>query len=417
MSDVALSHDDVADVPLQPQSAPLLPAGLPQSAARSRERDEKFKMQAWTAFEKMGLTSRCRLPQSQVLARSPTSESNLDKCPLPLWELIQEHGGYVDKGRYGVSRGRIVSQLRQWKKARYQSMSAVSSTDSLGNIILVLQGLVPQVTTLLEMTKQLHARASTLMHARPCTAKVVWTGARCNEFWEHQRNWLILIFAEATCDHHDDALYLEVHTHTQDRYDALRSVLREANGDFDAANCQLCAKWYRKCNCLLMVAWETCDMFTQTFMDHLIDGREPSVVKIVSPPTNAVLPVGSAEALYNIAGAVLFKIKKKSGKHVGVGRAAQRAFTVFAVSHSLTQNEATEVGLPTSKVMRQQHRQDSLTYVSEYLYKFFCSLEVGFLVQFNPAKGCGWGGQHIAKNSSCCQQRRRCFGSKALLRK
>ena len=67
----------------------------------------------------MELRGDSSLPQAQVLARDPSAPSGGRKtCPLPLWSLIQAHGGYVEQGRFGVSRGRIVAQFKLSTRAQ-----------------------------------------------------------------------------------------------------------------------------------------------------------------------------------------------------------------------------------------------------------------------------------------------------------
>ena len=82
--------------------APGVGPGLP---GRSPQRDVEFKGEARAAFVKMELRGDSSLPHAHVLARDPRAPSGGRKtCPLPLWSLIQAHGGCRGLRRTGPVR-------------------------------------------------------------------------------------------------------------------------------------------------------------------------------------------------------------------------------------------------------------------------------------------------------------------------
>ena len=63
------------------------------------------------------LQQHVRTPEKAVLARDPDKPSNeqLPTCPKPLWQLIQQHGGWNDPQ---MSRHRIKHQFDIWKNKK-----------------------------------------------------------------------------------------------------------------------------------------------------------------------------------------------------------------------------------------------------------------------------------------------------------
>ena len=58
----------------------------------------KFKADARAAFVQMGLHADSKIPPAQVLARPPDAASaGRERCPPPLWALIQTHGRYTEQ--------------------------------------------------------------------------------------------------------------------------------------------------------------------------------------------------------------------------------------------------------------------------------------------------------------------------------
>ena len=78
---------------------------------------KKFREDAHQAFDEMMYDNMSELPKSAVLGRDPDEPSNerLPTCPKPLWQLIQQHGGWNDPQ---MSRQRIKYQFDIWKEKK-----------------------------------------------------------------------------------------------------------------------------------------------------------------------------------------------------------------------------------------------------------------------------------------------------------
>ena len=83
--------------------------------ARRKRNNKEFKADAYAAFASMGLNANSTIPVASVLMRSPDVKTDRDRCPRELWDLIQKHGGFAEKGLQGVTRQRILGQFRQWR--------------------------------------------------------------------------------------------------------------------------------------------------------------------------------------------------------------------------------------------------------------------------------------------------------------
>ena len=67
-----------------------------------------------------------KLPPAPVLGRDPAAPSaGRDACPRALWKLIVSHGGYIEEGRNGVSRSRIITSSGSGGKTRSAAAWAV----------------------------------------------------------------------------------------------------------------------------------------------------------------------------------------------------------------------------------------------------------------------------------------------------
>ena len=350
-----------------------------------------FKADARAAFVQMALHADSNIPHAQVLARPPDAASaGRERCPPPLWALIQTHGGYTEQGRNGVSRSRIINQFRLWRKdtfgggegARRVAATAVTQT----SLATILQQLVPHVGVLMASTAGMRDEQSTVLRNRPTTQSVqLWTGTDCEGFWTAQRNSIITVIATAAHDHAKDKRYIEKMTHTRASYVGLNTILVERDcPPFQRdASCDFCeGRGTARCDCLWMVAYEAVDMFVRIVLDHV--NEDPDTRRLVSPPGNASVPVESADAVYNIAGALLFKIKQHaSGGTLGVTEYNRCSCTAFVAAHSLDEAHARRAALPVEKVVCTQHSRDSLTYVSAPLYHFFCKLELMYWFNLN----------------------------------
>ena len=342
--------------------------GLP---GRSRARDVVFQVEARAAFVALKYNATSRIPVSHILARNPTDQSDRDKCPFPFWILIQEHGGYFEKGRLGVTRTRIRNQHTIWRRETFGSgLSQIAPTTSKATMLDTLQHIVPFVEILIADTKAFRHANSSVNSLRPWLCDVdVWTSLACKGFWENKRSLFMEVYAEATHDHHEDPDYLRDNMRTG--YLGLEEILvREADIE---SPCTFCVG--PKCLCLVCVVWEAVDMFAMIFTQHVVlDPKATSA--LISPPDDAVLPGVSEDALYNIAGALLWKVKRYGFSKSRANPVSRQSFATFADAHALSETDAKMLGLPVDKVVRQQYGSDSLTFVSEPLYAFFCHLEL-----------------------------------------
>ena len=358
---------------------------------RTREGDAKFKNEAYQVFVTMGLKCDSRLPPDHVLARSPASNSVREKCPQILWDLMEAHGGYSEKGWPGVSRGRLVTQLRLWKQKQFGRNSTSSTRLPIESILPVLRQHVPTATALVNAAKTLFA-TGTVTIARPITkGKLVWGGHEsCTKFWGDQREWLINKFAEVTVSNPNDEIFWMMQLKPRQRYAAVVNLIHEVNDMVDDTDCSFwgCQR-DNKCTCWAALAWETWDMYVKVFLDAVTE--DPSnTITFVSPSKTDTLPGGSADALYNIAGFHVRKALKRSGKTKRVPKRDARACAVFTVSCSVSQQTATKAKLPVDKVVRTQHGPNSLFYVSTPLYAFFYRLELVFWLNLLPHKVAAW---------------------------
>ena len=345
-----------------------------------------FRDQTWAAFDAMQLRADYVLPPAVVLSRAPVDVRGLQSCPQQLWTVIQAHGGFVAKGRLGVSRKRIIYQLNKWKKARFQMKSTTKPDETVDSLIIGLLALVPPAAVLVDAARMLYESSATCPEARPITNTLRWTGENLLGFWEEQRVWLINTFSEASCHHAGDCSYLDKSLHADDRCQGLRAALVTANPNFDPTHCTTCS--FRECNCLEAMASEVWDTVIKMFTCSIAHSKTTNTQSVVSPPRGASLPVRSAKSLYKIAGTLLCKMKKQRWAHSGAAADVQRAFDDFSASHSITQSEAMSAGLPTGNV--KQRCRTSPTYVSYPLYQLFCKLEPMFrdnLTEHNLATG------------------------------
>ena len=138
------------------------------------------------------------------------------------------------------------------------------------------------------------------------------------------------------------------------------------------------------CDCIEVVAVEAYDMFVGLLLKHVGAYSGGDAMAFCSPPAGAAVPIASTDALYNIAGALLCKVSKRTAHTArGVSAADQDGCVAFVVAHSLTQKAAQEAGLPADKVIRVQYSVNSLIFVSPSLYAFFCQLELVYWYNLN----------------------------------
>ena len=191
--------------------------------------------------------------------------------------------------------------------------------------------------------------------------------------------------ADAAHDHARDKRCNEKMTHTRAAYADLCAILagRECSPFQRGASCDFCKGCGTLvCDCLWMVAWGAVDMFIRVVLDYV--NEDPSERRLQSPRGEEVVPIESTNALCNIAGALLFKAKKRSsGQAIGVTEHQRCACLAFTVAHSLEQPHARQEALPVDKVVRVENSTGSLTYVSAPLYHFFCRLELVYWVNLN----------------------------------
>lgn len=353
-----------------------------QPTIRSRQRDKLFKTQAWKAFETLKYTKDTALPKTGVLARDPYQASTYDLCPKPLWELIQNHGGYSESDRNKVSRGRIKRQLDLWKRKTFgAAVTGITNgrPTTLKGLELVLQTLVPDTQTLLRDIESEFNKVSSLYYYRPqLTAIVLWSSdnSDCLRFWSAQRELLISTFAEVSHSHPNDCAALDdaLRKKESDRTRSAVTMLQQVN-DWRTDQCDFCTQQFQRCNCLGICAWEAILFFSEKFT-NIVVGNEPDALQ--TPPTNATLPASSQDVVYHIAGFAMNKLKKKAMKTTRVTPQARYLYGVFSKVHSINQSQAHADGLPTGKVTVEQWKEDSLTYASEYMYDFFYQLELVF---------------------------------------
>ena len=102
------------------------PSSSPSAPPRVPRNDVLFKADARAAFAAMNLHAEYKLPPAPVLARDPDAPSaGRDTCPRALWKLIVSHGGYIEEGRNGVSRSRIITSSGSGGKTRSAAAWAV----------------------------------------------------------------------------------------------------------------------------------------------------------------------------------------------------------------------------------------------------------------------------------------------------
>jgi hypothetical protein len=368
-----------------------LKAAGPGLRGRSSARDGVFKREAREAFVAMGLLGDSRIPHAQVLARAPDAASGGRKtCPLPLWTLIQEHGGYVEEGRFGVSRRRIVGQFNLWRVATFSRGGAPLVAPKIHEEALraVLDQVVPPAGVLMDETAAFRIVASSANDCRRKASFVeVWKGDPCLCFWRGQRKNIIGILMEGALDHPGEAGYVARHTHTDEVYDELFGILASANVELAATKCDFCCEDVRGvdvCDCIEVVAVEAYDMFVMLLLKHVGAYSGADAKAFCSPPPGAALPIASTDALYNIAGALLRKVSKRTAFTArGMSAADQEGCVAFVVAHSTTQKAAQDAEMPAGKVIRTQYSVDSLTFVSPSLYAFFCELELIYWYNLN----------------------------------
>lgn len=352
--------------------------------ARRKRSNKEFKADAYAAFASMGLTANSTIPVASVLMRSPDVETNRDRCPRELWDLIQKHGGFAEKGLQGVTRQRILGQFRQWRTLTFSTQAdAQLPTTTKESTLGVLEQLIPSTASLIAEAVILHGASSSIIANRGDATQAVrvWDSEGCFSLWDAQRSNLLTIVADAAHDHVKDHLYIDAQTNTGEWNEKLRSLLTLANADF-AARCTWCHQKAAKkaCDCIAMVAWEARDMFKMVVLRHVgrdAMGTTTITDTLISPPEHAVLPIGSVDAVYNICGALLSRMRKKANEATrGLTDQQKASCTAFFVVHHLSQKAATRAELPVAKVVRTQYGADTLTFASESLYEFISRLEL-----------------------------------------
>lgn len=364
----------------------------------SRSSTRQFSADCFDAFVKMGFDNDSLLPKDTVLARAPGQDSNLEKCPQHLWHVIQTHGGHTTKGVTQGTRNRIVHQLRQWKTKTYRGGAGkITRRRPVEELTAQLERQVPTVTHLVARAQEIYSTSAEVTAARPRTeGVVVWGGNNsCTTYWKAERAWLISTFAALTSSKPSSSrVVLKERLTSSPRYKALQDAIEEANETFYNSQCGFFACQPNKCTCLSMVAWEARDIFVKMFLDSLTDSSSAKI-KFFSPADDAKLPRGSEAALYNIAGFLVNKLKKKSGTQERVSAKQARAFAVFAVTNRTSQSAAMGSGMPFKKVARRQYTNDSLTYVSPPFYAFISRLELVFWLNLTPHNIATCGGNFV----------------------
>jgi hypothetical protein len=367
------------------------PSSSSSAPPRVPRNDVLFKADARAAFAAMNLHAEYKLPPAPVLARDPDAPSaGRDTCPRALWKLIVSHGGYIEEGRNGVSRSRIMNQFRLWRKDTFGGgVGGVHLAPALDGTSLaaVLEQLVPDVGVLMVETADMRFKLSTVTRIRPTTRHVeVWTRDDCSPFWSAQRNNIVAVMVEAARDHATDKMYVGRMTHTHAPYAALFTILRQRREwpFTHGASCDFCMVRTGRdaCDCLWVVAVEAVDMFTRVVLDHV--DYDSNARRLTSPPADAIVPIASADAVYNISGALLYKVKERTtGTFRGIDEDARNSCLAFYAAHSVGEDVARRLALPVDKVVRQQFGHDSLTYVSASLFDFFSRLELVYWFNLN----------------------------------
>jgi hypothetical protein len=198
---------------------------------------------------------------------------------------------------------------------------------SRASLVTILQRSVPGVDVLKTSTADMRSKQSTVTRNRLQTASVqLWAGPDRDGFWTAQRHRIIMVMADAAHDHAKDKRYIEKMTHTRAAYADLCAILagRECSPFQRGASCDFCkGRGTLACDFLWMVAWEAVDMFTRVVLDYV--NEDPSERRLQSPRGDEVVPIESTNALYNMAGALLLKVKKlRLAKRSGCGVSALR---------------------------------------------------------------------------------------------
>ena len=308
-----------------PPPPPPPPAAGPNLAGRSHERDVQFREEACAAFVALGLRADSRLQKSQVLSRDPDVPSGgRDRCPPPLWALIKSHGGFIEAGRFGVSRTRILRQFNIWRVEQFSRAGGRLTTPVISeeDLQAVLDQAVPSADALMTETaeyRHLYSSASKAAQSREKSSRVeVWRSDDCRSFWKAQRTRIINVIKDAAINHPDVDGYVESNTHTDDVYAELSGILARSNPSLAeelTASCDFCSvevKGASDCDCLDVVAEEAYDMYVGFLLRHVGAYSGGDSKAFSSPPLDAVVPLASAVALYNIAGALLLKASKQT---------------------------------------------------------------------------------------------------------
>ena len=367
--------------------------------ARAGRRNAQFKAEVCAAFNTIGLDAGSCLPPTHVLARDPDVLSGgLATCPRELWQVIQAHGGFVNAGRIGVSRRKIVNQFRLWKLEKFGQSTAVRQVvapppaTTKMSTLAVLHELVPCMSELTAEMTGVHAKMSCLRRIRRWEQDIqLWASDACKRFWEAELGNTLMVVVDAVHDHLRDGMYIETHTHTGEPVRRLWAIL-EADDDAKmlATNCKFCPRRGAVCNCIQMAAYEAVEMFVGVVLRHVGYDEHAEKLALKSPPPDAIVPAGSVDALYNAAGALLCKVRKKTSFGAkGVTEAQCGACVAFCVVHAVSGEDARTSQLPVAKVLRTQKGADSLAFVSESLYNFFCRLELVYWVNLNLQSAAG----------------------------
>ena len=303
---------------------PPPPAAGPNLAGRSHERDVQFREEACAAFVALGLHADSRLQKSQVLSRDPDVPSGgRDRCPRPLWALIKSHGGFIEAGRFGVSRTRILRQFNLWRVEQFSRAGGrLTPVISEEDLQAVLDQAVPSADALMTETaeyRRLYSSASKAAQCREKSSRLeVWRSDDCRSFWKAQRTRIINVLKDAAINHPDVDGYVESNTHTDDVYAELSGILARSNPSLAeelTISCDFCCvevKGVSDCDCLDVVAEEAYDMYVGFLLRHVGAYSGGDGKAFSSPPLDAVVPFASAVALYNIAGALLLKASKQT---------------------------------------------------------------------------------------------------------
>jgi hypothetical protein len=130
---------------------------------------------------------------------------------------------------------------------------------------------------------------------------------------------------------------------------------------------------------------------------------------LVSPPADAIVPIESADVVYNISGALLYKVKERTtGTFRGIDEDARNSCSAFYAAHSVGEDVARRHALPVDKAVREQFGHDSLTYVSASLYDFCSRLELVYWFNLN-LQCAGADVPRPCKKSTCSPDKTRAF--------